>query len=85
MKILFSEKAQYPKIIFYVAVVFVCLLAQGCLEVEEELPEWPESFFRERRWMSVEEAAALVDQKGLRRLIRLVPGYLTDKHGPESG
>ena len=37
MKILFSEKAQYPKIIFYVAVVFVCLLAQGCLEVEEEL------------------------------------------------
>jgi len=37
MKILFSEKAQYPKKIFYIAVVFVCLLAQGCLELEEEL------------------------------------------------
>ena len=37
MKILFSEKAQYPKKIFYVAVVLVCLLAQGCLEVEQEL------------------------------------------------
>jgi 8-oxo-dGTP pyrophosphatase MutT (NUDIX family) len=62
-----------------------CHVEVYLLEVEEELPVWPESFFRERRWMSVEEAASLVDQEGLRRLIRQVPGYLTDKHGLESG
>jgi len=59
-----------------------CHVEVYLLEVVEELLEWPESFFRERRWMSVEEAAALVDQEGLRRLIRLVPGYLTDQLGP---
>jgi hypothetical protein len=49
--------------------------------VEEELAEWPEAFFRERRWVSVEEAAELVDQAGLRRLILLVPDLLESGPG----
>ncbi len=62
-----------------------CHVEVFLMEVEEELLEWPESFFRERRWAEVEEAAALVDQEGLRRLIRLVPAFLTGRHGPEPG
>ena len=58
-----------------------CHVRVFLLEVEEELAEWPEAFFRERRWVSVEEAAELVDQAGLRRLILLVPDLLESGPG----
>ncbi len=58
-----------------------CHVRVFLLEVEEELAEWPEAFLRERRWVSVEEAAALVDQAGLRRLILLVPDLLESGPG----
>jgi 8-oxo-dGTP pyrophosphatase MutT (NUDIX family) len=53
-----------------------CRVRVFLLEVTEELTEWPEAFFRERRWVSVAEAARLVDQAGLRRLLLLIPGLL---------
>ena len=58
-----------------------CRVQVFLLEVTEELAEWPEAFFRERRWVSVEEAAELVDQGGLRRLIHLVPGLIDSGPG----
>ena len=62
-----------------------CHVKVFLMEVVEERTEWPESSFRERRWAGVEEAAELVDEDGLSRLIRLVPGHLTATRGPESG
>lgn len=40
------------------------------MEVVAELPEWPESRRRERRWMSVEQAIEAVGHLSLARLIR---------------
>jgi 8-oxo-dGTP pyrophosphatase MutT (NUDIX family) len=58
-----------------------CRVQVFLLEVTEELAEWPEASFRERRWVSVEEAAELVDMEGLRRLIQLVPDLLDSAPG----
>ena len=44
--------------------------------VQEERKAWPEDFFRERQWLSVEEAAERVDQVGLKKLIQKVPEFL---------
>jgi 8-oxo-dGTP pyrophosphatase MutT (NUDIX family) len=46
-----------------------CRVEVFLLEVDEVLDEWPEGFFRERRWLSAAEAARLVDWEGLRRLL----------------
>jgi 8-oxo-dGTP pyrophosphatase MutT (NUDIX family) len=50
-----------------------CHVQVFVLEVIEELPDWPESGFRERMWVSPAEAAQLVDQEGLRRLLDRIP------------
>ncbi len=42
-------------------------------EVHDVLEEWPEFHFRERAWLSVDEAAELVDEKALKKIIRRVP------------
>jgi 8-oxo-dGTP pyrophosphatase MutT (NUDIX family) len=39
------------------------------MEVETELPTWPEAHRRERRWMSLREACDHVLEPGLKRLI----------------
>lgn len=39
------------------------------LEVEEEHGTWPEADERERQWLPLEEAAATVDEDGLRLLL----------------
>ena len=41
------------------------------MPVAEERDEWPEKAERERRWFAAEEAAALVHEDDLARLIRL--------------
>jgi hypothetical protein len=46
------------------------------LRVEEELPDWPESDFRERRWVGVEEAQDLVDNNDLCLLIKRAAGRM---------
>lgn len=46
-----------------------CVVEVYGLEVEAELPDWPEAAQRERRWFSQAEAAALVDEPDLRALI----------------
>ena len=44
--------------------------------VEQELPEWPERGERERVWFSAGEAAALVAEHGLARMLKRLPRLL---------
>lgn len=46
-----------------------CRVQVFLLEVTEELPDWPESGFRKRIWVSPSEAIRLIEQEGLRRLM----------------
>ena len=39
-------------------------------KVTEEHDSWPESSFRQRKWVSVEEAEQLVDLEGLREILQ---------------
>jgi 8-oxo-dGTP pyrophosphatase MutT (NUDIX family) len=50
-----------------------CRVEVFLMEVDEELDEWPERSFRERRWVSAAEAARMVDWEGLRRLLIKAP------------
>lgn len=43
------------------------------MAVHHELPEWPESGRRRRRWLPVEKAAKKIDRKKLRKLIAGLP------------
>ncbi len=45
------------------------------LKIEQVLDEWPESSVRQRRWATVEDAANLVEEEELGRLIRNLPLY----------
>ncbi|MTJ83247.1 MAG: NUDIX hydrolase [Telmatospirillum sp.] len=47
-----------------------CLVEVFPMRVSEVLEQWPEKHQRQRRWMPPEEAAALVQEKGLRRFLR---------------
>lgn len=58
--------------------------------VSEELADWPESGFRQRRWMSVPDALSHVDEDGLRSVVSLLPHVSPDPdtftgrlHAPE--
>jgi hypothetical protein len=44
------------------------------MSLVEERDDWPEKDQRERRWFPAREAAALVHEDELARLIRLAPG-----------
>jgi 8-oxo-dGTP pyrophosphatase MutT (NUDIX family) len=47
-----------------------CTVKVFLLEVEKTLEDWPESYFRTREWMSVEEAVKRVDETDLKEIIR---------------
>lgn len=55
-----------------------CTVEVFLLEVEKVLQEWPESQFRQREWLKVEEAAARVNEEALKKLIWGVPKLLND-------
>jgi 8-oxo-dGTP pyrophosphatase MutT (NUDIX family) len=55
----------------------VCTVKVYLMRVESVLERWPESGKRERRWMTVERAAQVVREQGLRALILSVPRSLT--------
>ena len=56
----------------------VCIVEVFLLEVKEVLQEWPESKFRRRAWLNVEDAIKRVDEKALKKIIRRVPKLLND-------
>ncbi len=45
-------------------------------EVTFEHENWPESFFRQRKWVSIAEAEQLVDLEGLRKILHNLPSVL---------
>jgi len=53
-----------------------CTVEVFLLEVENVLQEWPESQFRQRTWLSVEEATRRIDEKALRKIIQRLPKLL---------
>jgi 8-oxo-dGTP pyrophosphatase MutT (NUDIX family) len=53
----------------------VCTVRVFLLTVEEEADQWPERGTRQREWLGIEEAAARIDEEGLRLLIRAAGSY----------
>ena len=51
----------------------ICHVEVFQFEVNEVLQEWPEASFRQRAWVTVEEAAERVVEKALKSIIRRVP------------
>ena len=47
-----------------------CTVKVFLLKVEKTIEDWPESYFRKREWMSVEEAVERVDEAKLKEIIR---------------
>jgi len=50
-----------------------CNVEVFLFEVHDVLEEWPEAHFRQRAWLSVDEAADRVNEKALKKIIRRVP------------
>jgi 8-oxo-dGTP pyrophosphatase MutT (NUDIX family) len=50
-----------------------CRVKVFLLEVENIFDDWPESFFRTREWLSLEEAIQRVDEEGLKDILRSIP------------
>jgi 8-oxo-dGTP pyrophosphatase MutT (NUDIX family) len=48
-------------------------------KVTQEQNDWPESSFRQRKWVSVEEAAQLVDIEDLRKILHNLPLFLSSR------
>ncbi len=46
------------------------------MEVNRELPRWPEYRMRERQWLPHEQAASCVHDGGLRRIVLGLEDYL---------
>lgn len=55
----------------------VCRVKVYLMRVESVLESWPEGGARDRRWMTVEEAASRVKEAKLRELILSVPRSLS--------
>jgi 8-oxo-dGTP pyrophosphatase MutT (NUDIX family) len=49
-------------------------------EVTAELQDWPESEFRTREWMSLEDAVNRVREEALKALLRQLPAYINHKN-----
>ena len=47
-----------------------CQVTVYAMHVQQELDDWPEFAQRERRWLSLEEAGALIHEPQLQRLFR---------------
>ena len=45
-------------------------------KVTDEQDFWPESSFRQRKWVTIEEAEQLVDLEGLRKILQNLPFVL---------
>ena len=59
-----------------------CRVKVFLFQVNEVLKEWPEAHFRQRAWVSVEEAVKRVSERALKNMVRRVPELidgLTDK------
>jgi 8-oxo-dGTP pyrophosphatase MutT (NUDIX family) len=50
-----------------------CSVQVFLLKIEQILDEWPESSVRQRRWSAVDEAANLVEEEELAKMIRNLP------------
>ena len=59
-----------------------CAVEVYPLRVKNQLGVWPESTFRHRRWLSVPKAMKAIDSKGLRRLIKKLPGAAVAADAP---
>jgi len=46
-----------------------CKVEVFLMRVSEELEVWPEDYFRERKWLDLDSAVALVDEPGLKKLL----------------
>ena len=53
-----------------------CRVKVYLLEVQEELDDWLESGQRERKWMSVDEAASIVHPEGLKKIVRNLADHI---------
>ena len=53
-----------------------CRVEVFLMRVEEELRGWPESDFRERKWVGVDKAIELVDHVDLRAIMQLAFGQM---------
>ncbi|MCJ7580674.1 MAG: NUDIX hydrolase [Candidatus Aminicenantes bacterium] len=51
-------------------------------EVTQEHEVWPESSFRRRKWVSVEEAGKLIDREGLKKILHDLPFLLKNRDKP---
>jgi 8-oxo-dGTP pyrophosphatase MutT (NUDIX family) len=54
----------------------VCIVEVFLLHITELLDEWPEEGERERRWVAAEEAVEVLQEEGLKGLIRKVSPML---------
>ncbi len=50
-----------------------CNVKVFLFEVDEEFENWTESWFRERKWMSVEQAEKTVEEQSLSKMIKSIP------------
>ena len=53
-----------------------CNVKVFLFEVDKEFEYWPESWFRERKWMSVKHAEKYIKEQPLRKMISSVPEYI---------
>ena len=52
-----------------------CSVQVFLLKIEQVLDAWPESSVRQRRWSAVDEAANLVEEEELAKIIRNLPRH----------
>jgi 8-oxo-dGTP pyrophosphatase MutT (NUDIX family) len=57
-----------------------CRVDVFLLRVDDELKEWPESEFRERRWADISQALEMIDNQDLSRLIQSAAKTLEKKY-----
>jgi len=63
----------------------VCDVEVFLMRVVEERPAWPEQAQRQRRWMTIDEAMARVEEDDLREIVRTAAAIIdTDDDGPSS-
>ncbi len=54
----------------------ICHVEVFLLLVEKVLEDWPEAGYRDRRWVSLTEAARRVNEAKLKQLIKTLPQYI---------
>jgi phosphohistidine phosphatase len=46
----------------------ICTVQVFAMEIEEEVPDWPEASTRRRAWLAIDDARRRVDEEGLKRI-----------------